>query len=357
MGVPTRSWTVLYRMYRQIIPMVHKELKVWREHAKTIPNDTFREQALLGVYEKSFHCEGGGAYAMLSNRNQAAAVKFIVAYQTICDYLDNLCDKSDAQDPDDFRAMHEALQQALDPEAERTDYYRYREEKDDNGYLHALVDACREAAQAMPGFSSAQPAMEELSAYYRDLQVYKHVKEEDRLPLLKAWFERHEPFLPSMYWFEFAAATGSTMGLYSLAGYAAGDEISEETAQQVKNGYFPWVQGLHILLDYFIDQEEDRQDGELNFCFYYESEDEMVARFRFFKAQAEASLRELPHPAFHERLNHGMMALYLADEKVQTQKDVKQTAKRFLKLGGAPTLFFYLNSWVFRRKTKRDPAS
>jgi len=46
--------------------------------------------------------------------------------------------------------------------------------------------------------------------------------------------------------------------------YAFDQNLSDELTQ-VKNSYFPWVQGLHILLDYLIDQEEDRINGDLNF--------------------------------------------------------------------------------------------
>ncbi len=109
------------------------------------------------------------------------------------------------------------------------------------------------------------------------------------------------------------------------------------------------VQGLHIMLDYFIDQEEDRAEDDLNFVFYYESEEEMVRRIRHFKEKAEETIRCLPDWKFHRLINKGLLAIYLADQKVQQDKELKRTAKRFIRFGGLPTVFFYLNSWVYRR--------
>ena len=37
------------------------------------------------------------------------------------------------------------------------------------------------------------------------------------------------------------------------------------------DAYFPGVSAIHILLDYFIDQAEDREHGELNFMACYPS--------------------------------------------------------------------------------------
>ena len=43
--------------------------------------------------------------ALTAFGKRANAIKFIVAYQTISDYLDNLCDRSTSLDPDDFSAF------------------------------------------------------------------------------------------------------------------------------------------------------------------------------------------------------------------------------------------------------------
>jgi tetraprenyl-beta-curcumene synthase len=109
------------------------------------------------------------------------------------------------------------------------------------------------------------------------------------------------------------------------------------------------VQGLHILLDYLVDQEEDRTGGDLNFCSYYPNHDEMTERLIHFYEQANLSISRLPNAKFHHMMNRGLLGMYLADRKVDRQKDVREVAKKMIRLGGGVTLFFFIHCWVLRR--------
>lgn len=349
MKVPTTPWTLLSKVYKEVLPDVRLCLGSWRQRAMEIPNNQLRTQALSSLTEKAFHCEGGAVYGLLAGEERNKIITFIVAYQTISDYLDNLCDRSTSLDENDFRALHQAMYHALSPGAEPVNYYRYREDQDDGGYLQALVTTCQSVLPELPGFPNVQKAMHHLANYYCDLQVFKHVEPEKRVDLLESWFADHKDDLPSMTWYEFSACAGSTLGIFCFAAYAAKDCLSHEEVSQLKAGYFPWVQGLHILLDYFIDQEEDRMEQDLNFVSYYPSDEEMVKRMKHIKEKAEESIRNLPDWKFHKLINKGLIAIYLADKKVQRDKEIKNKAKQFIRFGGLPTLFFYLNSWVFRK--------
>lgn len=70
----------------------------------------------MSIETKTFHCEGGSIYGLLASKNLEKTIRFIVAYQTISDYLDNLCDRSTSLNPDDFRVLHESIIHALTPE-------------------------------------------------------------------------------------------------------------------------------------------------------------------------------------------------------------------------------------------------
>ena len=152
-----------------------------------------------------------------------------------------------------------------------------------------------------------------------------------------------------MSWFEFSACCGSTLGIFCLVACAFHDECSEDLVARVKDAYFPWVQGFHILLDYFIDQEEDRTGGDLNFCFYYKNNEEMVRRLEYFFHQADRSTSGLPHAQFHRMVNRGLFAIYLSDGKVEKQKAVHGMAQKILRRSGWMTRFFYVNGWLYRR--------
>ena len=311
-----------------------------KAQARQIPNSELRQQALTSIKTKAFHCKGGAIYGLLAGSYWREAINFIVAYQTISDYLDNLCDRSNSLDPKDFRALHESIFDALTPGSECTNYYRFRSDQEDGDYLRKLVRTCQSILGKIPNYSKIAPALQELASYYCDLQVHKHVKVEERLPRLKAWFSLHQDKLPGLSWYEFSACTGSTLGIFCLVAYSFNQDFSEELASQIKNSYFPWVQGLHILLDYLIDQEEDRMNGDLNFCFYYKSKDEMIERFKHFIQNASKSVAQLPHTHFHQMINQALLSVYLSDKKVRHQQDVQDIATQLNRLGGGFTRMF-----------------
>ncbi|ADU31562.1 tetraprenyl-beta-curcumene synthase family protein [Evansella cellulosilytica] len=349
MKIPTSSWTLMFHVYKFVLPKVHEYLQFWKKKAQEIPNEELRKQALASIESKTFHCEGGSIYGILAKERRDEVIEFVVAYQTISDYLDNLCDRSTSLDPNDFRALHESMPDALTPGAEVKDYYRFREEKDDGGYLESLVKTCQKCISKFPSYKVVKEANIHLANLYSDLQVHKHVKKEERVPRLEKWFAEFEKEVPPMTWYEFSASTGSTLGIFCLTAYSTYENFTEEKALKVKEGYFPWVQGLHILMDYFIDQEEDRLGGDLNFCFYYKDEEEMMDRLVHFFRQADKSIRDLPDWKFHRLINNGLLAIYLADEKVKQDPHLRKQGHRFIRSGGAPTMFFYVNGWLYRR--------
>ena len=353
--IPTSPCAMMARGYFTVLPNVHRCLDGWRVRAEGIPDPELRRQALLSIETKAFHCEGGAAYGLLAGGECPEAIRFIVAYQTISDYLDNLCDRSTSLDPIDFRALHESMPDALTPGAALGDYYRFHGERDDGGYLASLVATCQEVLGSLPAYNAIAPALGELAGRYCDLQVHKHVKKEDRVPRLKEWFEAHRVELPEMSWFEFSACCGSTLGIFCLVACAFGERCGADLAARVKDAYFPWVQGFHILLDYFIDQEEDRIGGDLNFCFYYEDNEEMLRRLEYFFHQADRSTAGLPHARFHRMVNRGLFAIYLSDGKVERQASVREMAQKILHHSGLMTRFFYMNGWLYRRIKQLRP--
>jgi tetraprenyl-beta-curcumene synthase len=340
--------SLMSRVYRRIIPAVHQELNKWTERAENIPNPELRTQALASIEHKTFHCEGGGILALMAMKEYKKAVEFIVAYQTISDYLDNLCDRSTSLDPEDFAALHEAMADAINIESGPKNYYRLREDQDDGNYLNDLTETCRSVLRELPNYPLIREYLEELCEYYCDLQIHKHVNQAERVPRLEAWFNLHQNKFPEMEWYEFSACSGSTLGIFCLISYAMRDDFKPSDAENIRKGYFPYIQGLHILLDYFIDQEEDKLGGDLNFCFYYENEETLFERLKHFVLEADRHTEYLPHKEFHQLINRGLLGIYLSDGKVRKQKEVRKLAKDLIKTGGSISYFFYVNGLAYR---------
>ena len=348
--------SLMNKVYRKIIPAVHQELAYWKSRAEKIPNPELRSQALASIEHKTFHCEGGGILALTAKEDYKLAVKFIVAYQTISDYLDNLCDRSTSLDPVDFAALHESMADALVLEGSNKNYYRFREDQDDGNYLNDLSATCRTVLKELKHYDLIKDYLLELCQYYCDLQINKHVAREERVPRLEKWFHHYESRLPKMEWYEFSACSGSTLGIFCLTSYALREDFQAKDAENIRKGYFPYIQGLHILLDYFIDQEEDLAGGDLNFCFYYENQETLFNRLKHFVREADRHTELLPHKKFHQLINRGLLGIYLSDEKVRKQKNVRKLAKGIIKTGGIISYFFYFNGLAYRSFQKWVPS-
>jgi tetraprenyl-beta-curcumene synthase len=353
MSVPAATWSITARITCSVIPRVHRWLDFWTDRARAIPDDELRRQALTSIETKTFHCEGGGIYSVLAGAYSDEAIRFIVAYQTISDYLDNLCDRSTSLDPSDFSALHESMRDALTPGTTPRNYYRYRNEQEDGGYLADLVKTCQEILLKAPSYGAIRPYLYELESYYADLQVHKHVRIEERVERLQQWFETNRDGLPDLRWYEFSASSGSTLGIFALVASSFDPSFSAGKALAIKRAYFPWVQGLHILMDYLVDQEEDRIGGDLNFCSYYEDDPTLVTRLTRFLEESNKAVSGLPYVGFHRLVCHGLVALYLADRKVSGQARTRRLGRRMIREGGGTVLFFFLFCWLYRRIKRR----
>ena len=158
-------------------PKVRRQLKEYRNFLAGCPGPLAR-QALDSIRDKEFHCLGGSVYALLAGRDKEDdALRFIVAFQTISDYLDNLCDRMGVQSEPAFRRLHASMLDCLtDRPLQSGDYYALFPEGGDGGYLRRLVDDCR-AALAQIGLDERRRRQaQQLTRLYIDLQSYKHLR-------------------------------------------------------------------------------------------------------------------------------------------------------------------------------------
>lgn len=325
----------------RVLPMAAGELARWRRRAEAIPHPELRRQALASLRLKRFHAEGGSVYAAAAPGRAGVLVPLIVALQTISDYLDNLCDRSVSTDPADFRQLHLAMSDAVSSGRPCHDYYALHPNRRDGGYLEALVRECQARLAALPGYRQAEGEVSRLIGLYNDLQVFKHAEPARRREYLLAWHAPHRARYPALSWWEFAAATGSTLGVFALFAAAAGNPgLDRGQAAAIRRAYFPWVCGLHILLDYYIDQAEDAAGGDLNFVRFYRDPDLALARLAFFHRHARQAVGRLPDRPFHELVVDGLPALYLSDGKVGAQGLGRAAGKLLLGAGPVSLLLF-----------------
>lgn len=411
-------WQVYFGMVTDIFPLVKCELALWKQKAQQIPNSELSKQALASISDKSFHCIGGAVFALTNRALMKELVKAIVAIQTISDYLDNLCDRvalkaqiMSCKDTEPvaadkifscFMRLHEAMLCALDPLRPICNYYSLYPIGNDGGYLDGLVSTSRKVLGSIREYGRVKPMVLLFARMYCELQSIKHLSPQVRELWMEEWFGfystgakpdeatsgknmlaefivpnsqfKHLEYLTDDFmsevsqleWWEFGAATGSTLGIFSLIAYSSlnkpGDIITklvrsknrsfqnsqvfdastklqtntETYYSTIGSAYFPSICALHILLDYLIDQEEDKKFGDLNFVGYYGSTKQAVkALSKFINASFE-KVRNLPNPWFHEAVIKGLLAMYLSDPKVEAF-GLSNAAKQLTFCGGAST--------------------
>ncbi len=330
---------ILARYIFKVLPVVKKKLKYWESQANKIEDETLKVQALSSLKNKAFHCYGGAVYA-LNNYGETDLAELIVAYQTICDYLDNLCDRAGVTEEKAFFTLHQALRDALNTQENYHDYYSDYGFKNDSGYLYDLVTYCKRLVKQLSSYEAVYEEIIYLVDLYINLQVKKHLDWSQREKVLIEWAEEESKDYPLIKWQEFAAASGSTLAVFALFSLASQENLNPLVVRETVKAYFPWICGLHILLDYVIDQEEDRAGGDLNFTFYYSDDEEMQARLKLFASQAKNSAENLPPENFHLTVVQGLLAMYLSDSKVETgRKNQLRTA--MLQAMGSNTVMVY----------------
>ncbi|HEY8911336.1 MAG TPA: tetraprenyl-beta-curcumene synthase family protein [Desulfosporosinus sp.] len=330
---PMNRARLIYHFVADVFPRVKQELDLWQRMAAQLPDARLSLQATESIRSKKFHCQGGSIYALYPAVNTAATIQFIVAYQTMSDYLDNLVDSLEVQDELAFSQLHLAMQEALRPEVIPSDYYLYYPYREDGGYLEKLVRTCQNCVRKLPAYNIVQEEAIKLAELYSYLQTYKHLAMEEREAKMIDWINPNLSDYPELTTWEFAAATGSTLGIFCLYAAAFNPQLTVRQAKEIRQAYFPWICGFHILLDYFIDLHEDQETHQLNFVAYYEHMGKIRERLQLFVGNSLRQADRLEHPSFHRAVVQGLLAMYLSDVKSR-DAEIRSVTKHLLRESG-----------------------
>ncbi|HEY7787528.1 MAG TPA: DUF2600 family protein [Casimicrobiaceae bacterium] len=316
----------LWRFLRRIVPRASAQLDDIRTSALTIPDERLRVEALASIEGKAYHVAGGCILAtFLPNDAARRYVEIVAPLESIYDYLDNLCDRHPDVPIEAYPVLHQAIADALDPRAAPRDYYALGPTGDDSGYLRGLVTRTQDALRKIDGHQALLPAFAEAAALYAEMQTYKHYPARERERACIEWFERRrDARFAGLEWFEFACAAGSQFQVYApLFECFAG---RTDAIAATYDAYFPAVAALHVLLDSFIDQAEDRAHGELNFASLYATPERLHERVAYLAGGARQRFDRLADRADHRFVLRVMGLFYLTHPKVFEQGFDRQAA-------------------------------
>jgi tetraprenyl-beta-curcumene synthase len=301
-----------------VVPRARAELREIRQRAETIEDPLLRRQALDSISAKSYHAAGAAILAaFLPGERAERYVDIVVPLESIYDYLDNLCDRHPAVPARAYPVLHGAIADALDPEATPSDYYAAGPSGNDSGYLRWLVDRVRSRLRAVEEYERLLPHFREAALLYGQMQTFVHLPADRREAACIEWFSRgFQIRFPTLTWDEFACAAGSQFQVYGpLFELFRG---STNAIDGTYAAYFPAISALHVFLDSFIDQAEDRARGDLNFAGLRAPRDR-DRRVALLGVQARRALDGLERPAPHRFVLRIMALFYLTHPKIYAQ--------------------------------------
>lgn len=309
----------LRRFLVQVVPLARTAIARLEHLAQRIPDAQLRAHAISSLTSKAYHIAGAGILAtFLPSVAREHYVEIVAPLEAIYDFLDSLCDRHPQTSEAASRALHQALSDALDPSRPMNEYYRHGPPGDDGDYLRILVRRVRRGLTRLAGYNALLPYFRDAAALYTDAQTYKHLPPGLRDEACKAWYARERGRFPELSWWELGAAAGSQFQVYAPLYAAFCSDF--DRIEQTYHAYFPPLAALHVLLDSFIDQAEDRAHDELNWVQCYPSRQAFFARIRAFARRSREAFCSLRMPRAHIFAMRIMSLFYLTHQKIDQQQ-------------------------------------
>jgi tetraprenyl-beta-curcumene synthase len=308
------------------------EMRGWRNHARLIPDEHIRQDALETLERKRPHIVGAGLFSILPERRDRRLLRVLVAYEIMLEFLDNAHERAAHQL--NGRQLHRALVEALDPAAPISDYYLHHPWKDDGGYLRALVEACREGCVSLPCYVDVRRLLLQGASRCAAVQSLNHATDSaSRCAALREFSESQFPGELEASWWELTAAASSSLGVHALLAVAASRSHHSEA---VNAAYVPWICAVSTLLDSYVDEARDTADGEHSYIAHYPSRDIAVRRLSELIGRSAHEARNLPNGHRHAVIAACMVAMYLSNDRVR-EPAMRASTDRLAAAGGSLT--------------------
>lgn len=325
-SIAALPWAIaLY--WLSVFPTATRALRGWRARAAAIPDPALRAHALAKLADERGSAEGAAAFAILAAPARRRAVaRACVAFEVLYDYLDALTE--DHPTLANNRQLHRAVVDAVDLQAPiGCDYYRHHPQRDDGGYLRALVTACRAELARLPGRAAVADQLARAASRAAEAQSLNHAGMRGEHGELAAWARVNGAAAHGLRWFEYAAGAGSPLGLLALIAAGSRPQVTDAQARAVAAAYFPPVGTLNWLLESVVDRADDDASGNHSYVAHYGSTDEAVARMVALTRRSADELARLPHGSRHLLLLAGMVALSFQHRAAaHEQRDVTAAA-------------------------------
>jgi tetraprenyl-beta-curcumene synthase len=314
---------------------VAREVGRWRRRAAAIPDAPLREDGLDALANKRGTIDGAALLWILPRGRDLRLLRLLVRYEAMADFLDSADERAASTGVASGHCLQQALTDAIDSQAPARDYYNRHPWRDDGGYLHAFVEACREVCTSLPTYQRVC-SYAIRAARLAEVQALNHEPDpERRAALLRAWVARELPHRGQSNWFELAAAGTAWLTVLALLALAADPECGKRDGAETFAAY-RWISMTAAMLDSYADMAEDAAGAGHSYVAYYGSEELAVRRVRELVRRSMVEARALTNGPRQAVIAACMVALYLSKDSAQAPRLREQT-RDLVRAGGSLT--------------------
>jgi tetraprenyl-beta-curcumene synthase len=322
------------------------EIHRWRDRARRIPDEPIRTDALHVLEHKRTHAHGAALFWTLPRRRNHDLLRLLVAYELIWDTLDNLSESAAAHGQMDGRRLHLAIAEAIDPSVPISDYYEQHPWHDDGGYLRSLVETCRQCCLRLPSYPLVREVIVRESHRAQVLAINHDPDSARRDIALKRWVTREYPREQRASWWELSGAASTPLTIHALLALAAEPDCSESEIARTYAAYFPWLSATTTMLDSYVDQLEDIDNGDHSYIAHYPDHESAALSIRALVRASITEARSLRNGHKHTVIAAAMIAMYLSKDSARTPQ-LRVGTGAFIRAGGTLTrlLLPILRAW------------
>ena len=316
------------------LPAVSRELAHWRSRAVRISSRPLREDALDALKRKRGQSEGAALFTVLPRKRNRSYLRFLVAYQTIWDYLDSVSERGALAGLANGRQLHLALVDAVNPGAPIHDYYRYSPWREE-GYLTELVATCRECCQGLPSYARVRGLVLRDARRAQVLALNHEPDPVRREAALKRWAREEFPNGHEASWYELTGASSAGLAAFALMALACEPACSNAEISRTHKAYFPWASAVACMMDSYADQADDLENGDHSYIAHYPTRELAIYGTGSLIRRCLHELQNLDNAEAHVLIACSMVALYLSSDRTRT--DMPSESRRIARASGSLT--------------------
>jgi tetraprenyl-beta-curcumene synthase len=318
------------------LPAVAREERRWKALARAIPDGPIREDALSALGDKRGQTDGAALFSILPHDRNLSLLRLLVAYQIIWDFLDSVNERGAHVGVTNGRQLHLALIDALDPARPISDYYRHHPWCEDGGYLRALVNVCRECCAELPSYERVRPLVVREARRAQVLALNHDLDPLSRDATLRAWSAAEFPDGHEASWFELSGAASAGLAIFALLALASEPTCSDTEIAQTQRTYFPWTSAAATMLDSYVDQIEDAENGDHIYISHYLPPEQATEHISRLVRRCLLEAGALRNGEKHILIAACMIALYLSKDSARVPA-MRKTTKTIADASGSLT--------------------